>query len=109
MNNPKYPHVYDNTLGKPFKSSLSKPQKELLMHALGLDRGNTVYRNYFSADEHHVDMDRLKTLVNKGMLISEPSPLSKDTMFFVTEQGRQALVASGEEFTNFDTEYANGS
>lgn len=61
------------------------------MHALGLNRGGIVYRNLFVAGPGHSDMPTLESLVSKGYMMKETSPLASDFHFYVTREGKEAL------------------
>ena len=46
----------------------SKKQVDLMKHALGLDRGETDYRNHFCAEEGHEDYEDLLELCREGLM-----------------------------------------
>jgi hypothetical protein len=69
----------------------SKPQVEILRHALGLQRGTREYRNYFITGPGSTDYPYCEELVSAGLMERhDPSVLTGgDPMFTVTEEGKE--------------------
>jgi len=74
--------------------ALSAKQWHLLRHALGLNRGNVAYRNYFSTDKSADSYADLIELVEWGyMTVREAPDWSGDGFIFhATDKGREAFA-----------------
>lgn len=72
---------------------MSKKERHILQHALGISNGGKEYRNHFVAGEGSTDYPHCESLVEKGyMTRRDGSPLTGgDYVYFVTDAGRQAL------------------
>jgi hypothetical protein len=73
-------------------AKLRETEVGILKHSLGLNRSDTAYRNYFCADEGHADMPTISSLLQLGfMRASHKINDGRDTIYVVTEAGKQAL------------------
>lgn len=79
------------SLGSP---PLSYSERCIIQHTLGLDRGDVIYRNYFSAEEGHEDLQVLNALAERELMVRETSAISPGFIFRVTRAGKQALIKS---------------
>jgi len=73
---------------------LREPEKDIIRHSLGLDRSTESYRNYFCAETAgcHADQSTIDSLVQLGfMRAARTINNGRDTIYVVTEAGRQAL------------------
>ena len=69
---------------------LSKNEKSLLLHTLGLNYQSVHFRNHFCASLIHSDYGGLKNLCDKGLMKIVESPSfcnDSDIIFIVTEFG----------------------
>lgn len=68
----------------------SNNQLTIMRHALGLTRGETVYRNHFCVDEGHHDLDDILELCEEGLMhkIDTPAAWVDCTVFMVTNEGK---------------------
>ncbi len=64
-------------------------QREILRHALGLDRGGVAYRDHYCASPSSLDYDDCEALVAGGLMERRIGAYS---IYFVTTNGRQALL-----------------
>lgn len=73
---------------------LREPEVEIIRHTLGLNRAPESYRNYFCAETNggHTDQPTIDSLVQLGfMRASHTINQGRDTIYVVTDAGRQAL------------------
>ena len=70
-------------------------QREIIRHALGLDRARQSYRNHYVTGPGTDDFGDCEALVAAGMMrCHEPSELSGgDFIYVVTAEGREAVDA----------------
>ena len=73
--------------------------ESLIRHSLGLNRGDTAYRNHFVASENHNDYPALMKLVEQGHMTRRPDPFDhtgEQIVFHVTEAGKQTVMTEQE-------------
>lgn len=70
---------------------VNKQQLSLMRHALGLQYEKKPYRNRFMTPKDGEDGQHWEDLVSKGLAGKRKYPLSKDTMYWVTEAGAEFL------------------
>lgn len=70
-------------------------QIQLMKHTLGLDRSVDSYRNYFFANENHIDIEDLDRLVDKELMLKYESKISTDVTYSVTDKGKERLREMG--------------
>jgi hypothetical protein len=73
------------------KDEMNTPHREILEHALGLNRSGAPYRNYFAAAEGSDDYAACVQLAALG-LMRNGAPLPYGHYFIVTEKGMAALT-----------------
>ena len=73
-------------------TSLSYDERLVMLHTLGLDRGQEIYRNFFAASPGHRDIPTLDALVERDLMVKETSAISPDFVYRVTAAGKQALL-----------------
>lgn len=71
---------------------MTKAQREVMEHTLGLNRCAEPYRNYFFCSEGHDDLPTIRELEAAGWMERFNNPHSKDMGFRVTATGRAALA-----------------
>ena len=71
-------------------------QREIIRHALGLDRARQSYRNHYVTGPGTDDFGDCEALVAAGLMQRRPGhPLSGgDPIYWVTESGRAALASA---------------
>lgn len=71
-----------------------KRKLDILRHALGLTRGDEMYRNHFVTGEGSVDYDVCKALVSDGMMTHRAGTelTGGDDLFLVTDEGKKYAI-----------------
>lgn len=80
-------------------SDLSEIQLKILRHALGLDYGEKVYRNYYCTGPGNPHHEECRNLESMGMMTSKRDVLnemSESYIFNVTQKGLDAVCVKGE-------------
>lgn len=72
--------------------SFTDSQVEKARHALGLDRENVAYRNYYSC-EPDPDWD---DLVSRGFAVRRTSPVSPDSLYHLTRSAAYYFLNAGD-------------
>lgn len=67
---------------------LTKDEKSVLLHTLGLDYGMAVFRNLFLAGEGHHDMPHILSLVELG-LMAEGKHQNQGVYYHATRDGER--------------------
>ncbi len=52
--------------------TVTKDERDLLAHSLGLTASKVSYRNYFNAEPGHGDMPIVESLIAKGLMFQNP-------------------------------------
>ncbi len=66
--------------------SLTKTEIDIIKHSLGVGRGEN--RNYFCTSEGSLEYPSLEKMVKMGLMIKRKDPVSTDSMYHVTEKGK---------------------
>ena len=75
----------------------SERQKEIIRHALGLGRRDSIYRNHYVAyGPENDDWQLLLEMVGLGLLAQRPDSLSSGTVFQVTDIGREIVMPNAK-------------
>lgn len=94
MNKPKNLDFKD---GKAIKCSEcyepTEREREIILHTLGLDKGDKSYRNFYAASEGHHSNKELENLVKQGLLIKRKDPFNDfgGILYHVTELGKKII------------------
>lgn len=80
---------------------MTNEQREVMRHALGLNRGSREYRNHFVTGPGSTDHPHCEALVAAGLMTKRAgNPLSGgDDIYSVTNAGRAALKTYNTERT----------
>ncbi len=73
------------------KIIITDEEKELMIHALGLERSKKAYRNYFNTGKEGVHFEIWQGLTGKGYAVNLGSGMSRGVYFKITENGLRAL------------------
>lgn len=78
-------------------TDLTEQQREIMRHALGLNRGTREYRNHFVTGPGSDDYADCETLTDAGLMKKYPGHVltGGDPCYVVTDAGRQALERQG--------------
>ena len=73
-------------------------QREIILHALGLDNGKRAYRNNFVTGQGSTDYPHCEALVTAGLMqrYDESKLFGGDYIYSVTKAGRAALKENKE-------------
>lgn len=69
----------------------TKRQRDILRHALGLDRERKPYRNHFCTGEGSMDYPECRALEAMGLMASHKKSWIPDIIFVVTEAGKREI------------------
>jgi hypothetical protein len=74
---------------------MTDEQREIMRHALGLNRRGSEYRNYFVTGPGSTDYPHIEALVAAGMMTKRAGNVLSgyDDTYMVTDAGRAALKA----------------
>ncbi len=72
----------------------NEEEKLFIKHALGLDRSDKEYRNYYATSERHSDNKHLENLVKQRLMVKRKDPFNDfgGILYHVTELGRRVIV-----------------
>jgi hypothetical protein len=75
-------------------ADLSEQERHILLHALGLNRERTPYRNRFVTGPGTIEYPVCRFLVARGLMAERPGSeiTGGDSVFFVTESGKEAVA-----------------
>jgi hypothetical protein len=70
-------------------------EQDIILHALGLDRGEKSYRNYYAASEGHKSYKELENLASHGLMVNRKDLFNDfgGLVYHVTESGKTAVGA----------------
>jgi hypothetical protein len=73
---------------------INETERELMRHALGLNREREAFRNHFVCGEGHSDYDAWEALAARGLARKRRNSLNEmcvEFIFHLTDEGRAAL------------------
>ena len=77
--------------------AVTQKQLDLMRHTCGISQTGRPYRNHFSADDGHSDINDLYALAGMGLMTVGLSSSSPDKVFCLTNRGYQMLGLSGTD------------
>ncbi len=69
----------------------TEKEKEIMTHALGLDRGEKEYRNHYNPGDGSEEHKCCENLFHNGLMNSRSLSWVPGLMYHVTDLGRQAI------------------
>lgn len=77
---------------------MTEEQREIMRHALGLNRGSRKYRNHFVTGPGSTDYPHCEELVAAGLMTKRAGNVLSggDDIYSVTDAGRAALKAPND-------------